>query len=181
MPSRLGYGLYMKNVCLKNIFVVCSILRHNNIIMMRLFGSNVYLYMFHCLRCQVVVHSQENSHTFQRHCYQKKNNFQKKCMDKKLDFQLYHLSLKFISCYTQVPVHDIIRLPMQVFPSPRNPLLQVHSKLPSVFAQFAFMSQSCNPFLHSSSSIDSDYNCTLNFWHRYNIKIYSIILYSAPT
>ena len=48
-----------------------------------------YLYMFHC---QVVVHSQENSHILQCNYYQKKNNFRTNYMDKGLDFQLYHLN-----------------------------------------------------------------------------------------
>ena len=141
------------------------------IVLWRDFWATTYLYISHCLGCQVVVHSQENNHKFQCCYYQKKNNFRENCMDKELDFQLYHLNktknkTTFISHYVQTPVH--IYLPMQVLPSPRNPLLQIHSKLPSVFTQFEFISQSCNPFLHSSSSISSNYSCKLNFWHRCN-------------
>ena len=43
-------------------------------------------------------------------------------------------------------------LPVHVTPSPLYPVLQVHSKLPALFAQAAFVSQLWVPSVHSSMS-----------------------------
>ena len=45
-------------------------------------------------------------------------------------------------------------IPAQLTPSPVNPTLHMHRKLPIVFVQCAFSSQSSMPSLHSSMSIE---------------------------
>ena len=48
----------------------------------------------------------------------------------------------------------IDHIPAHLIPSPVNPTLHIHRKLPIVFVQFAFSSQSSMPSLHSSMSIE---------------------------
>ena len=48
-------------------------------------------------------------------------------------------------------IEKVNTLPLQIFPFPKNPVLQLHKKDPSVLLQFALTSQA-DGFLHSSIS-----------------------------
>ena len=52
-----------------------------------------------------------------------------------------------------LPGIEIVGRGVHSTPSPSNPGLQLHSKLPGRFVQNAFTSQLCNPVLHSLISV----------------------------
>ena len=55
-----------------------------------------------------------------------------------------------------------MHLPLHSLPSPYSESLHMQVKLPAVFMQTAFLSQSCSPVSHSSMSTNHKKNCKLS-------------------